>query len=251
MTATTQHTEATPAADQSAQPAHKAAPMRYRVQTNPVDAMAWDGSWDGMEAIKAAFPSMDVCAATLHPPSKTVRAWYIRTGSTSEQVHPGDYIIKAQDGSFSTCTAKFFSATYERAWTADAWVEETMRLVELVADSEHANGDTVGRVHRAFLREHLTRGPSQPTQHEASLTIDAPNGDKLVAHGTKLDMLTLERVVRAAAQAKTPVDWDPDLAGLAMKAHGFLKDGMTAVDRENLHDLIDLLAARGTRTSVS
>lgn len=248
MTATTQHAEAKSAAHQSA---HQAAPVRYRVQTNPVEAMAWDGTWDGMEAIKAAFPGMDVCSSNLHPASKTVRSWCIRTGSTSEQVHPGDYIVKAQDGSFSTCTAKFFSATYERAWTADAWVEETMRLVELVADSEHANGDTVGRVHRAFLREHLTRGPALPKQHEASLTVDAPNGDKLVAHGTKLDMLTLERVVRAAAQAKTPVDWDPDLAGLALKAHGFLKEVMTAVDRENLHDLIDQLAAKGTRTSVS
>lgn len=39
----------------------------------------------------------------------------------------------------------------------DAWIDETMRLVELVADSEHANGDTVGRIHRKFLREHLAR----------------------------------------------------------------------------------------------
>lgn len=236
------------------QPATNAGPAQYRIKTNVVEAMQWDGTWDGKEAIKAAFPTMDVCSATLHPPSKTVRAWSIRTGGTSEPIHAGDFILKGHDGSFSTCTAQFFAENYERAWTDASWVDETMRLVELVADAEHANGETVRRVHRQFLREHLRSGSLLLSKHEATLTVDAPNGDKLVAHGSKLDMMTIDRVVKAAAQAsrpQAPADWHPDLAGLATQAHGFVKEGMTAWDRENLHDLIDQLAAAARRVAAS
>ncbi|MFK4706036.1 hypothetical protein ABIC83_002875 [Roseateles asaccharophilus] len=46
---------------------------------------------------------------------------------------------------------------------------------------------------RAALREALG------LQAEATLTITAPNGDTIKCHGTKLDMLTLDRIVKAKA----------------------------------------------------
>jgi hypothetical protein len=42
-----------------------------------------------------------------------------------------------------------------------AWVEKTMELVELVADSEHVSGKTVGNIHRTVLREHLAAAAAQ------------------------------------------------------------------------------------------
>lgn len=87
----------------------------YRKRPVVIEAVQWDGSWDSMEAIKENYPAMDVCASTLHPPSKTVRGWSIRTLEGSHVVSPGDWIIKGVKGEFYPCKDEIFRLTYEPA----------------------------------------------------------------------------------------------------------------------------------------
>jgi hypothetical protein len=42
-----------------------------------------------------------------------------------------------------------------------AWIEEVIQTVELIADSEHSNGPTPGKVHRAVLRELLQKAAAR------------------------------------------------------------------------------------------
>ena len=53
------------------------------------------------------------------------------------------------------------------------------------------------------ISDHQPKGTAKGT---ATLTINAPNGDKIVAHGTALDMMTLDKIVKAAAPAPDPAD---------------------------------------------
>ena len=89
--------------------------MKYRKKPVVIEAIQWDGSWDSMEAIKTSWPEMQVCASTLHPPSKTVRDWSIRTLEGSHQVSVGDYVIKGVKGEFYPCKPDIFEMTYEPA----------------------------------------------------------------------------------------------------------------------------------------
>lgn len=47
----------------------------------------------------------------------------------------------------------------------------------------------------------LRAAAADETDKHATLTIEAPNGDKIVAHGSPVDMMTLERIFKAAADA--------------------------------------------------
>jgi hypothetical protein len=60
---------------------------------------------------------------------------------------------------------------------------------------------------RAKTAEAKLAQPSRSGRHPATLTINAPNGDKLVCHGSEIDMATLEEIVKKAAQpSQAPED---------------------------------------------
>lgn len=103
-------------ADLAAHEAAKPAPvagLHFRKKPVVIEAMQWDGSWDSLEAIKAKFPAMEVGATTLHPPSKKVYSWSVRTLEGSHQVSVGDWIIKGVKGEFYPCKPDIFAMTYD------------------------------------------------------------------------------------------------------------------------------------------
>lgn len=121
-----------------AAPATAATSGQYRKKPVVIDAIQWDGSWDSKAAIEAAFPEMEVCAATLHPPSKTVRSWSIRTLEGSHAVSVGDWIIKGIKGEFYPCKPDVFAATYEPTAAPAAPAEPTADEVDAAPMSHGA-----------------------------------------------------------------------------------------------------------------
>ncbi|RTL39544.1 MAG: hypothetical protein EKK53_17040 [Burkholderiales bacterium] len=76
------------------------------------------------------------------------------------------------------------------------YTEEARRLA-LCLIKDRPMGMTLAEAGRVILD-----GLSEAGERaEATLTITAPNGDTIKCHGTKLDMLTLDRIVKAKAGA--------------------------------------------------
>lgn len=84
--------------------------------------------------------------------------------------------------------------------------------------------ETLGGVYPdTALRIIPVYGPSeQANEMQATLTINAPNGDKIVCHGTPVDMMTLERIVEAAAKSTLPEWFDRPFSAPSMSAGGIV-----------------------------
>jgi hypothetical protein len=144
-----------------------------------------------------------------------------------------------------------------------AWVEKTMQLVELVADSEHANGKTVGDIHRTVLREHLTAAAAQVeaaanTQWlpiaevsggKTFMSLDwlpnppqLENGVQLFVHKSSLNPADQDAVAAATASHQSLLT---EICALAARADfAFPKLPAPVVVHPQVGDLFDRLAAQ-------
>ncbi len=86
---------------------------KYRKKPVVIEAIQWDGSWDGKSSIEAHWPALSTSCLDSHPPSKTIRRWHIRTLEGHHEVSVGDYIIKGVKGEFYPCKPDIFQMTYE------------------------------------------------------------------------------------------------------------------------------------------
>jgi hypothetical protein len=89
--------------------------MKFRKKPVVIEAIQWDGSWDGKESIEAHWPTLQTSHLTSHPPSKTIRDWGIRTLEGHHMVSVGDWIIQGVKGEFYPCKPDIFEMTYEVA----------------------------------------------------------------------------------------------------------------------------------------
>lgn len=85
----------------------------YRKKPVVIEALQWDGSWDGKQTIEARWPELRTTHLDSHPPSRTIRRWHIGTLEGHHQVSVGDYIIKGVKGEFYPCKPDIFEMTYE------------------------------------------------------------------------------------------------------------------------------------------
>jgi hypothetical protein len=85
----------------------------YRKKPVVIEAIQWDGTWDGMDTINARWPEMRTTHLSSHKSSKTVRGWGIGTLEGYHKVSVGDYIIKGVKGEFYPCKPDIFEMTYE------------------------------------------------------------------------------------------------------------------------------------------
>jgi len=75
-------------------------------------------------------------------------------------------------------------------------IHDSLKLADEALAALHREGEPSDEFIEGFKAGAMPLDPD-----EAELTITAPNGDKIVARGSKLDMLTLDRIVKAAAAA--------------------------------------------------
>lgn len=85
---------------------------KYRTRPTPVEALQWDGSITGMEAIQTKWPNLQTVHVLSHPSNRSVQYWAVKTIHGGEVAHSGDYIIKRSDG-FLLCGQAAFDTVYE------------------------------------------------------------------------------------------------------------------------------------------
>jgi len=131
--------------------------LRFTKKPVTIDAIQWDGSLAGFDAIHAAFPALETCASTLNRSTGAVYHWRIRTLEDGHVVSPGDWIIRGVKGEFYPCKPDIFEATYCPALTAPAAeVPEAMgdeRICELWSWSATSEAErTATTQQHAFAR---------------------------------------------------------------------------------------------------
>lgn len=89
--------------------------MKFRKKPVVIDAIQWDGTRTGVDAINAAFPQIRATLLRIQLHAEHVDAWSIKTLEGHLRVSPGDWIIKGVQGEFYPCKPDIFAATYEVA----------------------------------------------------------------------------------------------------------------------------------------
>lgn len=85
--------------------------MKFKKKPVVIDAIQWDGTFTGIEKIKAAFP--DIETRSISRKHDAVYSWEIGTLEGKHIVSVGDYIIKGVKGEYYPCKPDIFAATYD------------------------------------------------------------------------------------------------------------------------------------------
>lgn len=84
---------------------------KYRNKPVVIEALQWDGTYDGALQIREQFPEMKqegVCNA-----DGFLTKWVVKTLEGQHIVSSGDFIIKGVKGEFYPCKPDIFALTYE------------------------------------------------------------------------------------------------------------------------------------------
>lgn len=86
---------------------------QYRKKPVVIEAIQWDGTFEGMQKIKEAFPKLETLSLMCHEAKNWVGNWRINTLEDGHKVSDGDFIIQGVKGEFYPCKSDIFSMTYE------------------------------------------------------------------------------------------------------------------------------------------
>ena len=89
--------------------------MKFRKKPVVIEAMQWDGTEQGCQTLKAAFPELETLGKCRNTHQPEVMHWRIGTLEGGHVVSPGDWIIKGVKGEHYPCKPDIFALTYEAA----------------------------------------------------------------------------------------------------------------------------------------
>lgn len=87
--------------------------LKFRKKPVVIEAVQWDGTEHGIQAIKARFPQLETLAKSGHLRRPEITHWKIGTLEGGHEVSKGDWIIQGIAGELYPCKPDIFAATYE------------------------------------------------------------------------------------------------------------------------------------------
>lgn len=101
--------------------------MRYTKKPVTIDAIKFNGTWNGLAEITGAFPDMVLDGMFLEEDKVTVPWFGISTLEGTMKCSAGDYVIKGIKGEFYPCKPDIFEASYSDASAAPSLPKEIQK----------------------------------------------------------------------------------------------------------------------------